>query len=46
MVRDGVDGILLLPLDGPPLAPAIDAAGKAGVPVVILDNVVAEAKYS
>ena len=39
MVRDGVDGILLLPLAGPPLAPAIDAAGKAGVPVVILDNV-------
>jgi ribose transport system substrate-binding protein len=46
MVRDGVNGILLLPLAGPPLAPAIDAAGKAGVPVVILDNVVAEAKYS
>ncbi len=34
MVRDGVDGIFLLPLAGPPLAPAIDAAGKAGVPVV------------
>ncbi len=46
MVRDGVDGILLLPLAGPPLAPAIDEAGKAGVPVVILDNVVAEAKYA
>jgi ribose transport system substrate-binding protein len=46
MVRNGVNGILLLPLAGPPLAPAIDAAGKAGVPVVILDNVVAEAKYS
>ena len=46
MVRDGVNGILLLPLAGPPLAPAIDAAGKAGVPVVILDNVVTDAKYS
>jgi ribose transport system substrate-binding protein len=46
MVRDGVDGILLLPLAGPPLAPAIDAAGKAGVPVVILDNVVADADYA
>jgi ribose transport system substrate-binding protein len=46
MVRDGVDGILLLPLAGPPLAPAIDAAGEAGVPVVILDNVIADAKYS
>ena len=46
MVRDGVDGILLLPLAGPPLAPSIDAAGKAGVPVVILDNVVSDAKYA
>jgi ribose transport system substrate-binding protein len=45
MVRDGVDGILLLPLAGPPLAPAIDAAGKAGVPVVILDNVIDQANY-
>jgi ribose transport system substrate-binding protein len=45
MVRDGVDGILLLPLAGPPLVPAIDAAGEAGVPVVILDNVVDGAKY-
>ena len=46
MVRDGVDGIFLLPLAGPPLAPAIDAAGKAGVPVVILDNVIDQAKYA
>ena len=45
MVRDGVNGILLLPLAGPPLAPAIDEAGKAGVPVVILDNVIDQAKY-
>ncbi|HZR92450.1 MAG TPA: substrate-binding domain-containing protein [Gaiellaceae bacterium] len=45
MVRQGVDGILLLPLAGPPLAPAIDAAGKAGVPVVITDNVIDQAKY-
>jgi ribose transport system substrate-binding protein len=45
MVRNGVNGILLLPLAGPPLVPAIDAAGKAGVPVVILDNVVDGAKY-
>ena len=29
MVRNGVDGILINPLAGPPLAPAIDAAGKA-----------------
>jgi ribose transport system substrate-binding protein len=45
LVRDGVDGILVLPLNSPPLAPAIDEAGKAGVPVVILDNVVAESEY-
>lgn len=45
LVRDGADGILVLPLNSPPLAPAIDEAGKAGVPVVILDNVVAESKY-
>src|SRR4030088_1393988 len=45
MVSQGVDGILLLPLAGPPLAPAIDAAGQAGVPVVILDNVVDQSKY-
>jgi ribose transport system substrate-binding protein len=45
MVRDGVDGILLLPLAGPPLVPAIDAAGREDVPVVILDNVVDGAEY-
>jgi ribose transport system substrate-binding protein len=44
MVRNGVDGILLLPLAGPPLVPAIEAAAKAGVPVVTLDNVIDEAK--
>jgi ribose transport system substrate-binding protein len=46
MVRDGVDGILILPLAGPPLAPAVDAAGKSGVPVVVLDNVLADAEYA
>ena len=46
MVRNGVNGILLLPLAGPPLVPAIDAAGKAGVPVVITDNVIDGSKYT
>ena len=46
MVRDGVNGIFLQPLAGPPLAPAIDAAGKAGVPVVVVDNVIADADYA
>jgi ABC-type sugar transport system substrate-binding protein len=45
MVRKGVDGILIMPLAGEPLAPAIDAAGKAGVPVVVMDNVVPNSKY-
>jgi ribose transport system substrate-binding protein len=45
MVSQGVSGILLLPLAGPPLVPAIDAAGAAGVPVVILDNVIDQSKY-
>src|ERR1700742_1159078 len=45
MVRKGVDGIMIMPLAGEPLAPAIDAAGKAGVPVVVMDNVVPNSKY-
>lgn len=46
MVRDGVNGIFLLPGSTTPLAPAIDAAGKAGIPVVLLDNVVPTSKYA
>jgi ribose transport system substrate-binding protein len=45
MVRQGVNGIMLMPLSGEPLAPAIDAAGKAHVPVVVMDNVIASSKY-
>lgn len=45
MVRQGVNGILLMPLSGEPLAPAIDAAGRAGVPVVVMDNVISNSKY-
>jgi ribose transport system substrate-binding protein len=45
MVRDGVNGIMILPLAGQPLAPAIDAAGKAGVPVVVVDNDISNSKY-
>lgn len=46
MVREGVDGILVLPLAGSPLVPAIDAAGKAGVPVVLITNAVQKSKYA
>lgn len=34
MVSQGVDGIILFPADSIAEAPAIDAAGKAGVPIV------------
>jgi ribose transport system substrate-binding protein len=46
MVRNGVDGIIINPIAGPPLVPAIDAAGKAGVPVVVSFNVVDQSKYA
>jgi ribose transport system substrate-binding protein len=46
MVRQGVNGIVMNPLAGPAEAPAIDAAGKAGVPVVFTDNTVVESKYA
>ncbi|HEY1778200.1 MAG TPA: substrate-binding domain-containing protein [Solirubrobacteraceae bacterium] len=45
MVSEGVNGIVLQPLAGPPLAPAIDAAGKAGVPVVMFFNDIDQSKY-
>src|SRR5579859_6011673 len=38
MVRAGVNGILILPLNGSALGPSVTAAGKAHVPVVVLDN--------
>jgi ribose transport system substrate-binding protein len=46
MVRSGVNGILVLALSETPLAPAIDAAGKAGVPVVMISGVVPGSKYA
>ncbi|HEY4277297.1 MAG TPA: substrate-binding domain-containing protein [Conexibacter sp.] len=38
MVRDGVDGVLMLPLAGDAIAPAITKAGEAGVPTVVMGN--------
>jgi ribose transport system substrate-binding protein len=46
MVRSGVNGILILPLAGTPLGPAITAAGQAHVPVVVLDNVIPNSSYA
>lgn len=38
LVRDGVDGVLMLPIAADPLAPAITEAGEAGVPTVVMGN--------
>jgi ribose transport system substrate-binding protein len=46
MVRQGVNGILILPLAGTPLGPSVTAAGKAHVPVVVLDNVIPNSPYA
>ena len=37
MVRQGVNAIIMEPIAGDPVVPAIDAAGKAGVPVILTD---------
>ena len=45
MVREGVDAIMLEPLSTNTLNPAIDAAGKAGIPVISVDNPLIGSKY-
>jgi ribose transport system substrate-binding protein len=45
MVRQGVNGIMLVPLQTTPLGPAIDAAGKKGVVVALAGNVIPNSKY-
>ena len=46
MVRSGVNGILLKDFNAAAETPAVDAAGKAGVPVVIIDDVFPNSKYA
>lgn len=46
MVHEGVDGILLHPLNAIAEAPTIDAAGRAGVPVVLTSDVAPNSKYA
>jgi ribose transport system substrate-binding protein len=46
MVSQGINGILILPLAGSPLGPSVTAAGKANVPVVVLDNVIPNSPYA
>src|SRR5579863_443337 len=45
MVREGVNAIIMEPIAGAPLVPEIDAAGKAGVPVILTDIPLPQAKY-
>jgi ABC-type sugar transport system substrate-binding protein len=45
MVREGVNAIIMEPIAGAPLVPEIEAAGKAGVPVILTDIPLPQAKY-
>jgi ribose transport system substrate-binding protein len=45
MVRQGINAIIMEPIAGAPLVPAIDAAGKAGVPVILTDIPLPQTKY-
>jgi ABC-type sugar transport system substrate-binding protein len=46
MVHDGVDGIIVHALNSTAETPAIDAAGKAGVPVILISDVAPNSKYA
>jgi ribose transport system substrate-binding protein len=46
MVSNGVDGIILHPLNAVAVTPAIDAAGEAGVPVVLTGDVAPGSEYA
>ncbi len=45
MVRQGINAIIMEPIAGAPVVPAIEAAGKAGVPVILTDIPLPQAKY-
>ena len=45
MVRQGINAIIMEPIAGAAVVPAIDAAGKAGVPVILTDIPLPQAKY-
>jgi ribose transport system substrate-binding protein len=46
MVRQGVDGILLHPLNADAEAAAVDEAGKAGIPIVLELGIMPTSKYA
>jgi ABC-type sugar transport system substrate-binding protein len=45
MVRSGVDGIFVLPLSSQAMNATVDAAGKAGLPVIGVDTIFPGSKY-
>ena len=45
MVRQGINAIIMEPIAGAPVVPAIEAAGKAGVPVILTDIPLPQATY-
>jgi ribose transport system substrate-binding protein len=45
MVRAHVDAILLLPLSDVAMTSVVDAAGKAGIPVIGVDTIIPGSKY-
>jgi ribose transport system substrate-binding protein len=45
MVRSGVDGIFVLPLSSEAMNATVDAAGKAGIPVIGVDTIFPGSKY-
>jgi ribose transport system substrate-binding protein len=45
MVREGVDGIFVLPLSSEAMNATVDAAGKAGIPVIGVDTIFPGSKY-
>jgi ribose transport system substrate-binding protein len=45
LVRQGVDGIFVLPLSSEAMNATVDAAGKAGIPVIGVDTIFPGSKY-
>jgi ABC-type sugar transport system substrate-binding protein len=45
MVREGVNVIIMAPVGGASEAAAVDAAGKAGVPVILADSLIQQSQY-
>jgi ribose transport system substrate-binding protein len=46
MIRDGVDILLVHPLNSRAQSKAFDAAGKAGVPVILTGDIAPDSKYT